>query len=365
MVVLQLPMLIAWVRFPSPAPIDRRVPGTMIKFLKYLLKIAFALAVLGAISVVGIITLVDPNQFKDTIQKEVVQATGRVLTIHGPLYWQVDPNVSIEAHDLVLTNAPTFSNEFFTLKTLRIKPNLWALVSGKLWVNVHLDGLNLNLARDISGQANWQDLLQKVQKHALFAFPYNITLENAILNWQDAVSNQDLQFTNITASAQQLPLGAIGIQSPLSASFQLKDKNQDHSGQSSFKAVWCFNHKLQQLDIQNLEISTNFPDVPFATLMGELHIQNLQNTPMIQGKLHIPNLNLQYWLSGFNVPFYPVSSRPVDLKTAFQYQFPNLDVTSFTIALENEGSFSGAFKTNLSVKTLRTLSLNGAFCITG
>lgn len=345
----------------------------MFKLIKYLFKFFIALCLVATVSIIGIITLVDPNQFKPVIQKRMSEATGQMLTINGTLSWHLTPALSIEAHDIALETpgatlpgpaqgpAPTI-----TLKKISFAPKLWSIITGKPFVNIHLEGLNAELSRSIVGQ------FQTTLKPAAFRIlPYNITVENATLHWQDAISNQDLQFKNINISAQKIPLGTLGIDAPFEITFEVQDLNFEHTGTFSIKANWTFNHSTQQLNIQNLDCNTNFPTLPFNTVLGTLHIQQLQNTPAVEGTFHLPNLSLQYGLSNLNLPTYPLSAKTADLKGTFTYQMPTLAVTSFHLALDDGANITGSFKTKLqntltgsaqgSTPTLRTLKLTGVF----
>ncbi|HEV2524081.1 MAG TPA: AsmA family protein [Gammaproteobacteria bacterium] len=341
--------------------------------ITYFFKFLIALCLVGTLSLIGIITLVDPNQFKNVVQKRISEATGQMLTINGALSWHITPTLSLEAHDLSLETSSTYSGSaqrptpMVTLKKIRFVPKLWSLLSGKPLVNIHLEGLNASVSGSIAGHS----LLDNIQKMLLFqttqkslAFwvvPYDITVENATLQWKDAITNQDIWFKNITLSAQKVPLGIVGIHAPLNIHFELQDANSDHIGNFSFKATWAFNAKAQQLDIQDLECNTNFPTLPFNTLLGKFQIHRLQNVPIIAGSFHIPNLSVQYGLSNFNMPFYPVSAKTADLKGSFTYQMPMLAITSFNLTFENEANVSGSFKTDLHAKTLKTLNLTGSF----
>ncbi|HXH54975.1 MAG TPA: AsmA family protein [Gammaproteobacteria bacterium] len=339
----------------------------MFKLITYAFKFLIALCLVGTLSLVGIITLVDPNQFKNVVQKRISEATGQMLTINGTLSWHITPFLSLEAQDLSLETPLSMSNNTVTLKKIRFVPKLWSLLSGKPSANIYLEGLNAIVSRSIAGHS----LLDNIQEMPLFhttqkslpfwVLPYDITVENATVHWKDAITNQDVRFKNITLFAQKVPLGVAGAHAPLNINFELHDANSDHTGNFSFKARWAFNPKAQQLNIQDLECNTNFPNLPFNTLLGKFQIQKLQNIPIIAGSFHIPNLNVQSGLSNFNMPFYPVSATTADLKGTFTYQIPTLTVTSFNLAFENTANISGFFKTSLETQTLKTLNLTGSF----
>ncbi len=319
----------------------------------------------GLISIIGIITLVDPNHFKDYIRKQIALSTGRTLTINGPIYWYLDPGLSLEVYDLSLGNAPTFSNEFFTIKKARFEANLWTILSGKLFVDVQLQGLHVNLSRNIAGFSNWEDLqeiiLEKKNPKKSFLLPYSLSIEDASLYWQDAPTNRQFKITRLNLIAKKLPIGIAGFAIPITSNFHLEDPTHDHVGNLSLNAEWCYNDKKQQLAIQNLKFTANLQDFRPLILTGELHVQDLKDTPFIQGKFQAQNIDLPQWLTEFNLPFYPIISPTADLKTAFNYRAPWLEVTSFVLSLENKSSLEASFKTDLQSKMFRTLNINGFF----
>lgn len=331
----------------------------MVKMFKYSLKIFAALCLVGIVFMIGVVTVVDPNRFKTMIQKQMTEATGQTLAINGPLSWHILPTLSLEVRDLAINT--------ITLKTARFEPRLWSLLTGKLLIDIHMQGLNAHL-----NQSNKEhSFFESIQKMPIFQaklnpfsfkmLPYNITLENATIHWKALATNQDLELKNIKLSAKKISVGAVGLHTPLAIDFDLEDATQDLSGHFSVNADWAYNHKTQQLDVQNLAFNTNYSDIPFNALLGSLQVQKLHHNPLIEGDFHIPNLGLQYALSHFDLPVYPVSARNADLTGKFRFQFPSLEVTSFNLVLENEGDLTGNFKANLQGKTLKTLSMVGSF----
>jgi hypothetical protein len=70
------------------------------------------------------------------------------------------------------------------------------------------------------------------------------------------------------------------------------------------------------------------------------------------------NFNLQTWLQRFKYPSYSTLNN-IHLKAAFKYQSPMLDVSSFTVSLDKNGTVEGTFKTDLSDQTLTGMKSNG------
>ncbi len=339
----------------------------MFKLLRYLFKCLIALCLIAIVSVVGVITLVDPNQFKGMIQKRISEATGQRLNIQGALSWHLTPSLSIEADDLALETSAMFSQNHCTVKKIRLVPKLWSILSGKPLVNIQLEGLHAHFSQTIAGNS----LLNNIQKMPLFhttqrsagfwILPYDITIENATLHWQNAITHENIHVKNIRLLAQKVSAGAVGLAAPFDLQFELEDGNTEHTGKFAFKAAWTFNHLRQQFDIQNLVCHTNFPSLPFNTLLANLRIQQSSAMPMIEGSVHVPDLNLQRGFSHFHLPFYETFAKIADFKGHFSYQTPILSVTSFNLTLDNEGSISGFFKTDPHAKTLKSLNLTGNF----
>ncbi len=343
----------------------------MFKLITYVFKFLIALCLVGTLSFIGIITLVDPNRFKHVVQKQIFEATGQNLTINGTLSWHIMPILSLEAHDLSLKLATEprstqVSLSALTLKKIRFTPKLWSLLSGQPLVDIQLDGLNATLHRSIATQS----LLDNIQKVPLLRsfknqksfriLPYDISIENATLHWKDAINNQEIRFNNIKLLAQKIPLSVVGTHTPLKIHLELQDVNSKHTGNFSLNAMWAFNAKRQQVDIQDLACNSNFPDLPFNTFYGKFQIHRLDNLPIIVGHFHIPHLNVQHGLSNFNMPLF-LSTKTADLKGIFTYQRPMLAVTSFNLIFENEAAILGSFKTDLHAKTFKTLRLTGNF----
>ena len=98
----------------------------------------------GFLAFVGIVTLVDPNQFKPTLSTYLQKKMGGNLTIHGPLQWQMDPMLSLAAYDVSLEKSGQTS-QMLTVKKLSLRPKLSTIFSEKFWTNVEIDGLTLKL----------------------------------------------------------------------------------------------------------------------------------------------------------------------------------------------------------------------------
>lgn len=128
----------------------------LFKIIFYLFLIMFLLSVVGGILA---IFLVDPNQYKSEIIKQVEESTGRPLSIEGKIQWTFFPVLGIKVNEVTLGNPPSFpKGDFFSVKYAEFSVAFRPLIHRQIQVGkIILDHLNLNLIKNASGQVNWQD----------------------------------------------------------------------------------------------------------------------------------------------------------------------------------------------------------------
>ena len=103
------------------------------------LKIA-AWVVGGLVALIGVALLlvvlfVDPNDYRDDIERLVEQKTGRELTLSGDLKLSVFPWIALEAGPASLGDAPGFGDEpFVSIQEARVGVRLLPLLRGKIEV---------------------------------------------------------------------------------------------------------------------------------------------------------------------------------------------------------------------------------------
>ncbi len=108
--------------------------------------------------VIVVVFVVDPNDYRATIEDRVEQRTGRELAIEGDLSLTFFPWFGIEMGETRLSEAEGFGDEpFIALDRAQLAVKVLPLLTGDLRLDtLILERPRIRLVRDAQGQANWQ-----------------------------------------------------------------------------------------------------------------------------------------------------------------------------------------------------------------
>jgi AsmA protein len=123
----------------------------------------FLLILLGFVVLLIGVALVAPfvvptETYTQQIAQQVERATGRQLTISGPVTFSVLPRLAFEAEGVALANPPgAASPQMVRLKTVQVQVKIWPLVHGTLEIDRFvLIEPQIDLEIDAEGRPNWQ-----------------------------------------------------------------------------------------------------------------------------------------------------------------------------------------------------------------
>ena len=127
----------------------------MKKLLKFSGYIFLGLCGLIFLAVI-ILKLISDEQYKTWTTAAARSATGRELAIDGPFDLKFGTKIRILAQDISFSNAEWGSrNEMVTADRLYIELSLLPLIKGILDLTVELDGPDVLLETNDSGEGNW------------------------------------------------------------------------------------------------------------------------------------------------------------------------------------------------------------------
>ncbi|MDN5849154.1 MAG: AsmA family protein [Nitrococcus sp.] len=131
--------------------------GRTIKW--FLIAIAGILALL-IVLFVAVILLVDPNAYRDEIERAVAMQTGRELAIEGDLELTFFPWIGLQANKVQLADAPGFGDApFFQAKSMELAVKVLPLLQGNLVLDtITLEQPRIHLIRTAQGTGNWETL---------------------------------------------------------------------------------------------------------------------------------------------------------------------------------------------------------------
>jgi AsmA protein len=182
-------------------------------------KVLIGLGALVALVIVLLIAapfFISVERFKPQIEAAVAQATGRALSIDGPISLSMFPPASLSVEKVRFANmkgAP--QPDMATLKEMRLKLKVIPLLSGNLVVDEFvLDEPAIALYVDRNGKANWQ-LDMAPSQSGQTALPTGLTLgdvriDKGKITYENAQTGAKHSFTDVG-----LKIGLDSMTSPL------------------------------------------------------------------------------------------------------------------------------------------------------
>lgn len=201
---------------------------------KALILIVFGTIMLCAVAAIFAPSFISTEAIKNKLIVSISDATGRRLSIDGPLKISAFPTVGIEAEKVSLSNPPGFEDvtPFLSLKKLRVNVGLVALLSRNIEVNSFiLEEPVVNLHTSKNGAKNWDfaknEPGKKDEKKApapaklppeAFALPDNMRLKDV------EIRGGTVHYVNDMTGAEQMlsKLDADFALSSITSPFQMK-----------------------------------------------------------------------------------------------------------------------------------------------
>lgn len=313
--------------------------------------VAWVLAGLAGLVLLGLLAirlLVDPNAHRAEMQAAFREATGRELTLAGPLSLSVFPWLAVATSDAVVSNRPGFGEEpFARLGHARLGVRVWPLLASQRleFGPVEVGQLELNLAVAADGSNNWSDLLERLEKKPATgpgdgggrSEPKEFELSIASLELREAsVSFRDQQTgaqylvsgveletgtlrpgvpvdvrTGLGVSRNGKDIGRFELETQLDATQEGVLALVDTTGTISFASSQQEDVPPIELRAPRIELRTATSDIDAAvieatlagtTLRTSLHFKQGRDGPQMQGSFTVPATNPRALLKSLGAP---------------------------------------------------------------
>lgn len=382
----------------------------MQKTVRFILVSIIALLLLGFVAIIGLITFINPNDFKPQITAKVQQLTGRTLTLNGEIQWSIFPWLGLQINDAALSNAPGFGDKpFAKIELANVKVKLLPLLKGNLNVGtLKLVGLNLQLAKNARGVSNWQDLTKnsntetnplsdtskdQATKKSFFELNQlaisNIEIKESHLNWQDQQKNQAYEINNLNVNSKDMGFNEAF---PVDIQFNLKDSKTGSINRIQLTSDITLNANDKTYQLSKLKLFSELNNKEFTNgkiestlngdvvanltnetltikqlnakianlqLLGTITGQNILSKPFIQGNLQIPAFNLQQFLTALNKDRKPNNKvlQRVHGQMQIQATPDYLKLNNLTLNVDDSAIMGDAAVNNFAQKAI-TFNLN-------
>lgn len=247
------------------------------KWIKHLLVVIAVVVVVFIAAVLLLVTLVDPNDYKQLIVEEVHKATGRELTLEGDIELSLFPWLGLSLGAAQLSNAEGFGETPFAgIDEAQVRVALLPLFGGEVQADtVRLIGLKVNLSRNKQGVSNWDDLIAKgeekpepppqpseppaQEKSPLALAIGGIVVRQASLHWQDAQSGTDIKIDPFN-----METGALAVAQPFDLNIDFRALNRAPALEVNAKLSSRINldPDRKRYRVGNLELALNAQGEP-------------------------------------------------------------------------------------------------------
>ncbi len=222
--------------------------------MKRLLKVLLGLLIVLLLLVGGLVlfapTLLESQELKSEISAQVRAATGREFAIRDEIELTVFPWLGVKLGGFELGNAAGFTEvPFVSSRTAHVRVKLMPLLTGKVEMDtVTVSGLQVNLARNEDGLANWADLQAQGGDNSqpgpspMTALAIGgLDVRDSTLSWNDRAAG-----TRVAMNIAQLTSGPVEMGKPVELAMEFDIE----SSEPPVKGHVVFSGALD-LDIEN------------------------------------------------------------------------------------------------------------------
>ena len=328
--------------------------------IKNILRVLLVAAVFLALAFVGLIFLVNPNQFRGAIEQAVLDNTGYELRIAGDLDLQFTPYIGITLHDVRLRN-PASPQELASTSSVALRVDPGLLLQGELLISeFRADDFHVNYFTDTSGINIWnvqapngstagtiasssttpavtpQAAQTQAGENNIRTSFERIRISNASVDIQDLTAGTRYSINNLNLESRNVSLD--GVAFPLELDFVFLNNGISAPQPMGLRSSVRFNQSAGNLNLDDI----NFNLTP-VLLQGQITASGLNDSLRYEGALNSNQFEILDLLQSLNfvetnaetdVP--AISSQPpVTMAMSFDGDQSQISISSLTLAVGN------------------------------
>jgi len=254
-----------------------------VKIISYIIGLVAALLLFA---VILIPLVVNPDDYRGTIEQIVLEKTGRQLTIEGHIELSLFPWLGVKLGQVSLADNPAFGPApFARFNSAGIRVRLLPLLSKNLEVDrITLYGLRLKLRTNKQGAHNWDDLASQTKKPDAATTPKKpgalplaalaiggIDLQDARLSWDDQQQRQHYEIKDLTLNSGPV---ALGQPFDINTHFRFTSRQPETQGDIKLAARLNLDLKAQHYQARKLQLQIKLQGaaIPNGKLVARLDV---------------------------------------------------------------------------------------------
>lgn len=259
--------------------------------MKLFVKLLAGLVALLITTVIVLVTIIDPNDYKEEIQSQVKNTINRELLINGDLGWTFYPQLGFSSGEIELNNLTGFNRKhLLKIENAAIAIEVLPLFKGEIKIGeLTLNGLVLNLITNKDGSSNLDNMSSPKSKST----PAKITVKQS----EDVKSENGKSSFFAIDKAQ---LAGVNINNAL---IEVQDLKAGSTTKVNINHIHLGKFALGQET--DLSVVT---DLAVAQMNSHIELQTKLIVAADFSSVQLNNLDLQTLLTGKDLPNGKISS---------------------------------------------------------
>ncbi|MFP4128819.1 MAG: AsmA family protein [Desulfonatronovibrio sp.] len=284
----------------------------MARLLKIIALTAGILIALIVLAALVLPLIIDVNDHKDRISREIENATGYEVVMEGDIELSLIPWIGLSLGKTTVANPPGFDDApLASLEELQIRIKFWPVFLGRFEADrIILNQFKLDLIKNAQGDQNWiisqapQDEPGQAsspgeegedQEFPLFLSELNIDglqVSNAALSYQDRQTSQAVHLRDINFKTEK-----ISLDNPFQISGDLDFENQDPELQSGFEfsAMTTLDTRTEEIRMDNFLLNIDAQGEALARPVENASIKSDISYKLPNSSVQLNNLDISIY----------------------------------------------------------------------